>query len=159
LESELQNHGLVRAANATSADVILAHSGGCQLIDQPNALFVNPNTWPERNYFEKQWQKIVGEFHNQTPSNRVVASLFWNLVYTFSQFRYNVSLLRPYQLANRASFKSDLRCIIIRNDNDVWCTPDIERYYPNARVITLSGSHDDCWINPAKYVSSMLEQL
>jgi hypothetical protein len=43
------------------------------------------------------------------------------------------------------------RAIIIRNAEDVFCTPSIASDVKN-RVVLLPGHHDDCWYDPNPYV-------
>ena len=41
--------------------------------------------------------------------------------------------------------------IVIQNDDDVFCAPNLNKLIKQ-RVVSLPGQHDDCWHNTKPYI-------
>ncbi len=155
LEHGLQERGLIKASQLADADVIIGHSGGCLLASNANSVFIDPTGWPEKSFFSKFIDKLVKDMKarkREKATVKFLLKLLSNLWYILIHPMYNLRMVRPYRRVNKPSFTSALACTIIRNEDDSWCTPEIASIYPNSKVYTLPGEHDDCWSNPEPYV-------
>jgi hypothetical protein len=154
-EAELQARGFESTPNPDNASLIIAHSGGCLLVDphtQAHVLLINPTVWPDQNYLRKFFTKLSRSFSDQHHMREACLAFIDNLRYTLQRPHHNVSMFKPYLAANKPSFQSPLKCTIIRNQDDAWCTPNIDTHYPNAQIHILPGHHDSCWIEPIPHI-------
>ncbi|HWB38761.1 MAG TPA: hypothetical protein VG604_00790 [Candidatus Saccharimonadales bacterium] len=149
LEHQLHTAGFSSADKASKATVVISHSGGCLLHVTGKHVMINPTVWPERSFVRK--------FLNNLVHDLLLENLLWGMWYLVTHFAYNIRLYRPYLLSNRPQFHSNETALIIRNDQDGWCSPMVEKIYPKAEIKHLPGSHNDCWRHPEEYVKLIVD--
>jgi hypothetical protein len=154
----------VRSANfritrdPQQADVIVAHSGGCFILPKAHhaqlILLIGLPYWPGKSIATALLEKIRLDIstHRQ---NRSLAQWLrkttWN-----SWYFWNTANNRRMLLGKRTGEHwQATHAMLVRNRNDVTCTPDPEDLHfehPPA-LLSLFGQHDDCWIHPETYLA------
>lgn len=162
LRASLTTHGFTVTNTALQADIIIAHSAGCNLIQAGHhasiVLCINPTYWPGRSVLGRGVRKIMQDiaFVSRRRSFKWwLLKTFWNMTYLVTSpmrmLRIKLALFR-----NQLPASTAISLLIIRNGNDPWCTPEITRKYEpaaNVSFISLPGTHDDVWERPERYVS------
>jgi hypothetical protein len=138
---------------ANRATLVIAHSGGCYLLpkDQSNKLIllVGIPYWPGKSIFRGIIQKVRADMQiNRFTFNACKG--FWNIVYVLMQ-PYKSLLMWQATHKSRPLESIPSSAILIRNQSDTFCTPEISKQVPN-KIISLPGQHDDLWHNPKPYV-------
>jgi hypothetical protein len=162
LREELQRHGYVVTDDPAGADVVLAHSAGAFLVPvgarSQLLVLIDPPYWPGRSMIVRSAQKVVRDVGARAQDGllwRWPAKTWWNLVYLFDDLPRVGTVVR----AIRDDSLPDIiaaagHVVIIRNDRDAWCAPDIDHLVGGGHVDVhhLPGDHDDCLHHPAPYV-------
>jgi hypothetical protein len=161
----LKRRGHTIAPDTLKADYIIAHSGGCYTVpplrDEQTLILVNPTYWPGRAVPIRAGNMVKQMIISMRPGNRPIFHFYKNL--------RNVGYLIRHHKANRfiawrsASFNLEQeiahkRTLLIRNHNDPWLTPDLERLQlanPHLQIAKLPGDHDDLWLHPEPYINLM----
>ncbi len=82
----------------------------------------------------------------------------WNILYLIKDA--SRTLIISHHASRRRFLKAlgQRHTLLIRNDNDAWCTPTIDDIpVTQLQVVRLPGQHDDCWHNPEPYVRLLTE--
>lgn len=169
LRKALTSAGFRLISKAEEADIIVSHSGGCFFLPRtpPDQMIVliNPPFWPGKPLIVSVFQKIWWDFKAFARRGKVLGWLFktaWNTVHLV---RYLGVSLTISLKARKRNFYTSLHqdyVVIIRNDQDAWCTPDIQKVLEPHRIFpvhTLPGQHDDCWADPGPYVEVIQSEL
>lgn len=140
------------------ADIVIAHSGGCFLIpsDLPakQVIMIGLTYWPGRSIVRALFEKNWNDFHAHRRDRNAVAWLHkfkWNLLY-FWDMPYNLRMLRA---RSRGDFWQARKLTLIRNEEDTFCTPDVQNapFTHKPRFVSVPDQHDDCWLHPERYLS------
>jgi hypothetical protein len=158
LIATLQATGFDITTNASRADIIIAHSGGCFVLPEQHrarlVLLIGVPHWPGKSMARGIYQKVVSDYalHRHTQMLRQwLLKTSWHGIY-FWHMVYNWRMLR----AIKRPFHTDAdRVVLIRNREDTSCTPDIAQLpaLPQQTFLALPGQHDDCWLHPERYAA------
>lgn len=148
----LQSEGYTETI-ATDASVIIAHSAGVHRL--PNApankliVLIGVPYWPGKPVLQSLMQKM---WHDITSENllRLAKKYVRGTWYIIKQPVLNIKTLHGVFGVGIAA-KIPTKAVIVRNQHDPFCTPNIPQLLPND-IIMLPGFHDDCWPNPIPYV-------
>lgn len=144
------------------ADVVFAHSGACYelKLKSPATYYylLDPPYWPGKSIYRRVWD------HAQNSSKfakakfgwkfMIIKSL-WHVVYVFAKPSYTVNGFNRTENLDFLKDLSEKGVVIIRNEEDEFCTPSIEvalTGYPNVSYVTVPGIHDDYYYNPQAYI-------
>jgi hypothetical protein len=160
MRSLLSQRGYEERTDVTDADVIIAHSAGCWLIDEaanPKLVFYigaainNPSfhNWAMANKNNtrafmrdrslKGGAKILGE----------------HIIYGTLQPKRNRDILKKSKTAVLRAYP-DAQVVFIANQDDPWPNGAIlEKFLDDQpwSFISLPGSHDNVWLKPETYVA------
>jgi len=141
------------------AEIIIAHSGGCYLIPENNrancVLLIDMPFWPRKSLFSSFVQKFFRDlkFSFKFRYKRwYIYKTFWNLLYGLNIFR-GVRMYRGKKQNKPWGIKVP-KLIVVRNENDTFCMPDLDQlpFVYKPQLVDLPGEHDDCWVNPERYL-------
>jgi hypothetical protein len=172
-EGEWQGHRFRKALavadysitkDVRSADIIIAHSGGCYYVpldlrDDQLVILINPTYWPGKPLARRAAAMSLQIVKAIRCGNEPLFQLhktFRNLGYLFWHSGKNYEIIRrakKFELPVEAKHRNT---IIIRNLHDPWLTPDLKnlkRLNPHLQILELSGEHDDCWVHPERYIN------
>lgn len=150
LEFFLGNAGYLPADKIQSADLVIAHSGGCFLLpdDLPaqNILLVNPTLWPHKKLVVSLFEKHRTEKMRFTARIR---SIFYALVHPIN----NIRMFFGRKVANLPPIRQGT--YIVRNHQDPYLSPLVAQKLAEQgySLHELPGRHDDLWIHPKPYIS------
>ncbi|HSX04908.1 MAG TPA: hypothetical protein VLF69_00325 [Candidatus Saccharimonadales bacterium] len=153
----LEQAGFTIAANPTQADVILAHSGGCFLIPQPNRakliVQVGIAYWPHKLWLASTVRKVYREGKLYFRQHRLREWAHkWLYHVRYSSLSTALRMLRSRPI--NQPWNSTQPQVIVRNHHDVYCSPEIYKvaFRGPRTFLSLPGEHDDCWEHPEPYV-------
>lgn len=156
--AQLVASGFRLTKDASKADVLIGHSGGCFLIPEETRatqiIQIGIPYWPGHSMASSIWRKIVADLASHRGGGLLlwIRKTFWNMVY-FWNMPANVRML----LARKAGtmWKYGSITVVARPELDTICTSemDILPFSHKATHITIQGHHhDDCWRYPQKYI-------
>jgi hypothetical protein len=169
-QQALTQAGYAVTPDPSSADIVVAHSGGCMLVplDKPGqtTLLINPTYWPGNVPRKQAARKSMQDCRQYGTRNalRQLQHHLWNVWYLLTDWRHSRELLRA---AKRFDFPNDIaipagRVIVVRNEHDPWLTDNLgalQQAHPNIQLVHLPGNHDDCWYNPQIYVNLLQSEV
>lgn len=141
------------------ADVIITHSGGCLLLPSEirakQIIHVAPYYWPNKSWFACMSRKLLDDLqthHAEGDLHFWAHKTFWNFVY-FWRMSANFKMMR--RLKGKDRWRHGEITAVVRPRFDTFCIPEPKSlpYKPSAVYISMPGSHDDCWRDPAPYIS------
>lgn len=158
--SRLKKRGIAEA-KAEQADIIIAHSSGCYLVPNENKakliVLIGLPYWPKRSLITSGViNTALGlKYH------RAGGSVTWWLNKLSHNFWY--MLARPsatyYAYAKHSASHlpdgKNKKVLLVRNKNDAFCHPDIQKLLPktkNYKLVEMPGDHEHCWLHPEKYI-------
>lgn len=158
LVATLEKAGFNVTKNPATASILIGHSGGCLLIPPKNhAQFIvqiGVPYWPGRSWFLGTIKKVQREAVTYRQERRLgewAHKWFYYMIYAFNvsagvRMARNLPVTKPWNNAQQQ--------VIIRNQFDEYCSPDITQVPFNGprTFISLPGGHDDCWMHPGPYV-------
>ncbi len=159
MQRAIVNAGYTLSSDPSSADAIIAHSGGCYLIPKDlraeKIILIGIPYWPGKSIARGTVQKTR---HDAKHSFRAryrrwwTYKTAWNSLYIF-QLHRAFNMLRGRAAGNIWRLPAQ-KTIVIRNEEDTFCMPDLQQlpFMKQPVLLTWSGGHDDCWIHPQKYV-------
>ena len=162
-EASARQAGFEIVKDARTADVIVAHSGGCYLVPEKNSatkiLLVGPSCWPGKPLPMAFLQKFYRDFkaHSQDDALRFWChKTLWNSVYVWNVWA-NWRMLLAMKLFMYRQF-DPATAVIVRNANDTFVTPNVANlpFASNIQIVNLPGEHDDLWTYPEKYINLMV---
>jgi hypothetical protein len=140
------------------ADIIIAHSGGCFVVPENNhaklVLLIGLPCWPGKSTAkalrQKVWLDIITHQRNGLLAEWLQKTgwhswYFWNMA-------NNRRMLRGMRAE---AHRTATDAVLVRNQNDVQCTPDPRQLHFNYSppLLSLPGQHDDCWLHPEPYIA------
>jgi len=161
LRAELVNAGYTIAKDATKADIIIAHSGGCFYVPLNNTdqkvMLIGPPYWPDKSPARSMMEKIYLDMTYRMREQNFLYFLQktqWNIIYLIADIPRALNIGKSVRLKKLVSLFNKSRVIVVRNKDDAWCMPDLKSALINekATFYELPGEHDDCWIHPKAYV-------
>lgn len=153
----LQQAGYTLSSDPQTADIVLAHSGGCFVIPPtPQAkrlIMIGLPFTPGKSTARALLEKNRAEFRYFRRQHHLVAwlhKLCWHSLY-FWKMPTNFRML---QAQRQGAFWQLQRVTVIRNRDDLCCTPDCTAlmFGQPPALIALSGQHDDLWLHPEPYL-------
>ncbi|MDB5169448.1 MAG: hypothetical protein JWO41_804 [Candidatus Saccharibacteria bacterium] len=155
MRRQLNKAGMAPVKSATEADIIIAHSAGCWLIDpraHPRLVFYVG--LPLRAANLKMFMTATRTINQYSvgPRHRFNHA-WWGLFYGFSRAKRNLYIIRHAKTATISDF-SDAQQVMIGNRYDPWLeTPRMSELMDSKpwAFVSLSGSHDNIWEEPEKY--------
>jgi hypothetical protein len=158
LSKALASEGFALVHDPKSADIIIAHSGGCFLVPKAQraklVLLIGMPYWPKRSWVVCTSRKVGREWRLYKQQGRLLQWAHkWGNHLRYSLDLKGTILMAVNRSANK-SWNSHNHQVIIRNKNDTYCAPGIvEAPFKGPRTfISLPGEHDDCWDNPKPYM-------
>lgn len=152
LRKSLQKRGFVISKNPQTADVLIAHSGGCFVVpEQSNAkliLLIGLPYWPGKSLLkciaEKNKMALKTAIREKTlPA--FMRKLPWHALYMGNLVR-NFQMLGGHKSGVVWQTKSP-KTILIRNRHDANCTDNVNdlKFENQVALLSLPHEHDDCW--------------
>ncbi len=154
----LSQAGFEVTSNYQAADIVIAHSGGCFLVPRQSKakqnIMIGLTYWPGRSIVRSLFEKIWNDLrhhHNNRKTRAWLQKSFWNLVY-FWNMPHTLRMLRGRA---RGEFWNVQSLTVVRNAEDSFCTPDLKHipFTHPPHFVALPDQHDDCWLNPDRYIS------
>lgn len=168
LRKELRESGFSITKKRHDADIIVAHSAGCFWLEdtRPDQLLVliDPPYWPGRTVKERAKEKSHANFHYRRYDYAHHLWLIRNLLgiyYAIRDMKRSIRIAKHVKGYDLPAVIMDKSAVIVRNELDAWCTPDLEplkKVNPTLQIITLPGEHDDWYFNPKPY-ARLLQSL
>jgi hypothetical protein len=165
---EAQKHGIVPAASADTADIIMTHSGGCYLVpSSPKAkliVHIDPS-------FGLRGKLLMGQFTNilfgsgaqikDWGLSNFLKIRCWNL---FDIFFHPVRNTRIFGLwaADKVLPTPASAIIVVHNRGDISHTKAFAKLCSvnkQSVLVELPGLHEDCWFNPGPYIDLIYKEL
>lgn len=160
LRAELETKGYRIIKDAKTADVIIAHSGGCFMVP-PDAraklvLLIGISYWPKKPWFVCMAKKIwydARHFRQERTLSEWFRKTAANTLYIGNLPR-NMRMWHAWKIKGTIWKLPSATTVAIRNQYDVFCTPELSElpFEEKIHFIELPGQHDDLWINPKPYV-------
>lgn len=169
----LLKHGFALTDQLTHADIVIAHSGGCYVVPKSErlavtlakpkfVLWIDPPYWPGKpvlsSTVQVMWLEIITSIRNKTLKFCIVKTI-WNIWYIIKEPLYGLRVIRARQRMSLLALFSSPNNVVVRNEDDAWCAPDIDKYINNSKLLRLPGQHDDCWYHPDVYVQILADQF
>ena len=161
--AELSKSSLSVTKDLKSADIIFAHSAGCYLVpkDVPaqTIILVGLPYWPGRSSLSSVLKNLtVGlrQHHSEGDIKWWFSKLAHNLYYIITRPQANWYVLTRHKIENLPISNEGKKIILVRNQEDTFCHPDVQKLVQRVseyKFIELPGAHDNCWVNPAKYIN------
>ncbi len=151
------------AKSMSEAGVIIAHSGGAYLISpdkiHTKLLIVGPTFWAGKGLLKSFIQNLqhgYSLFVTERSRPAWLHKMAWHSIYALtrplSSFRMWRGWLQRHDWWRKLN-QSGEKIIIIRNNNDAFCGPDISLLLSTDIIFkNVPGFHDDLWLNPKPYV-------
>ena len=145
------------------ADIIIAHSTACYSLPTktPANMFmlIDPPYWPGKSIFQRRFAGPSAEESSPASPKGLkykLTKLAYGAFYAAQKPNY-ASLV--FKQDNRLDFLQNIKdksVILVRNQQDNQCSPDIEvaiSSYSNIKYVVLPGEHDDFYSNPQPYIN------
>lgn len=159
LTDALHQAGFVIVQDPAAADIIFAHSGGCYLVPPKNqaklVVLAGLPYWPGRPWVIATAKKLLQDAQlRRDQHNQSYNWLRKELLHARYTSHVGAHLRMWFKQNIRNDWNGDQPQVIIRNQHDAYCRPDItELPFRGPRTfISFPGGHDDCWDNPKSYV-------
>jgi hypothetical protein len=154
--------GFESTNQAETADIIVAHSGGCFYLPPAKSgqltVLINPPYWPGKPLLLSVWQTLWWPLRYYARPDSLA---FW-----FKKTAWNgiYMLTRPHKAfwiakhARQRQFYVALRqrrVVIIRSSRDPWLMPDASnllKKHADFDYKPVPGEHDDCWLTPGPHI-------
>ena len=163
LKRELEANGHQLIKNARNADVIIAHSLGCYLISNDSKaskiLLTGLPYGPRKRLPLLTIQKIVTNCVRSIGDRKLLYWLrkgFWNSAYFFLRPKAHVNLKKLNNPNYLPGSRKQRKILLIKNDEDKLTNIEHLKEVINQKdweVVTISGRHEDLWMNPDRYIS------
>ncbi len=165
-EKLLNSKGFDVMNDTRKADVVVAHSLGCFMLpakmEAKRVILIGIPYWPGKSVIKS----LTNNLRHEAKQKK---GFIWWLKRSIHA-AYYATLRAPYTfsgLRKRSKLRFNLPSdpsgvIMIRNELDGFCHPDIQKILPQTakyRLINVGGGHEDWWINPAPYVDLILKHL
>ena len=154
----LEQAGYEVISDASQADIIIAHSGGCfALPDHVRArkiVLVGITYWPGRSLAGSMVRKVIDDLHEHHREGELrfwLQKSWFNLLYAF-RITQGLCMLRGRH--DGRVWRYGKQVVVVRYSHDTFCTPDLGTlpFTDPPKIVQLPGHHDDCWRKPAAIV-------
>jgi hypothetical protein len=157
------HRGYTTVKDPYKADIVIAHSSGCYLV--PNNIhpkqivLIGIPYWPKKRAYSSVAHNITVGLKNHSRGTNFfwwVNKLAHNFFYIFAHpaaTYFALTKMKPKNLPEHP------KVILIRNMNDTFCHPNIQKLLPKTRsykFAELPGDHEDCWLHPEPYIKLIL---
>src|SRR5262249_31508955 len=128
-------------------------------------ILIDPAYWPGKSIISRVLSKKNSDsklVRAQLGWKALFKKTFWELVYIFTKPNYTVLAIKQNGNLNFLVDLKDKPIYVIRNQNDYFCSPDIEvalQSHPNIRYVKLPGEHDDYYTNPQPYIALLTKSI
>lgn len=161
LRRRLQAAGFKPAERAETADVIIAHSGGCYLLPaaaKPKlVLYVGMPLVRRKTvatYLKAEGRNLGTYLWDRHPL--LLLHIFAGcLYYALTQLPRNLAIIQHIK-ATEACVYNDAQIVFVANRHDPWPkAADLDGYKRSKpwAFVSLPGCHDNIWEDPAAYVA------
>lgn len=167
--SKLKNAGFAVAKHPKQADIIIAHSVGCYFLPKHKKakviVLINPPYWPRRSIVRRQRQMSKNEYDFLLQTfglRRLLLDRFWQLFYLMAKPAYSYSVLKNHGELDFLTKLDDLKTILVRNQGDEFCSPEIKEvisHYRNIDYVEVPGYHSDYYTNPQPYIDLIIKAI
>jgi hypothetical protein len=157
LHTALRQSGYIIIDDLQQADIILAHSGGCFILQprpEQHVVMVGPAYHPGRLFVVAFSMKLALDIRSHYRAGQIdfwIRKTYWNIIYT-RKIPTHVRMLRGRA---RGAFWEHKNVTVVRNIDDPLCTPnfaDMPFTTTPQRFVTVPGSHDELWRAPEPIV-------
>jgi hypothetical protein len=157
MRKELAKRGFDNSKDPATADVIIAHSGGCFIIPAYAAakliICINPPHWPGKPLRESGAEKLRVGFAASRANKAMglfIKAQIRNIFYLWNIPRYRKMWLG---IKDGSAWRLQMKVVLIRNQNDTF-SPDTDTlpFETDVIAVEVPGGHDDCWDNPKPYI-------
>lgn len=162
IRKSLEEKGFGHASTAVDADIIIAHSLGCYLIPRGHRakviILIGLPYWPGRPVPLSVLRNTVENIRSSVRDGSAwwLNKLLHNLWYILVRPSASYDALTQRRLAFLPKARSSQHILLIRNSDDAFCHPHIEKMLPDdlgyAYLDMAEKLHEDCWLNPDPYV-------
>jgi len=160
--AELTRQGFKTTEDPTKADIVIAHSGGCFMLPEPNGhqltVLMNPPYWPGKPLTLSAVQSLwwnAETFAKEGAFGFWLKKVCWNTWYIFRYPTKSRWIIRHAHKRELHQAINQRRTLIIRSNQDNWLAPNASNVIAEHADFTyreLPGIHDDCWLHPAPYI-------
>ena len=165
----LKQNGFEERKRIANADVIVAHSTGCYRLKENNnaklILLIGPPYWPTKSILHRLLKKKGHDTRHRLRNEGLlftINKLLFEIIYVIIKPSYTFIALKHHRYLHFLELIKNKRVILIRNEEDFLCSPEIEqavKNYENVCYVELPGGHDDFMTNPGPYVDLILKEL
>lgn len=157
----LRHEGYIPAPDIASADIVLAHSAGCWLInDMTQAKLVIYVGMPlaqdrPRQTFRRASSRNIHTFISNRHFLSVLKIGLYSLYYGLRQPVRNLEIVKAVKNA-QFNINPDTCTVFIANRHDPWPqSVRLQQYLKKQdwAFVSLPGSHDNVWEHPERYVA------
>jgi hypothetical protein len=158
LRKVLVSRGFAISKNPQTADVLIAHSGGCFVVPENHSakliLLIGLPYWPGKSLAQCVIEKNIMALKTAIRTHALgtfLRKLPWHVLYMINMIR-NVRMLGGYK--SGAVWRTNSpKTILVRNRYDANCTEDPGefKFQHNTALLSLPHEHDDCWDHPELY--------
>jgi hypothetical protein len=141
--------------NPETADVIIAHSGGCFMLPRKTTaklvILVGLPYWPDKHPLQGTREKIKLESKDFWWYKK---SLF-NAYYLISKPVYSIKMNKERKKLTLPKYQ-EATVLLLRNEHDTYMHSGKSQLLAeekNWKFKQLKGQHDDLWLNPAFYIA------
>lgn len=161
LRRELNTQGFSVTSDIASADILIAHSGGCYLLPEngkANLVLLVGIPWhPTEHPLRGLMRKVQYEVKDLWWYKKT----FFNIWYLLTRPLRWVRMYHAWK-SKRLPSTSESIVLAVRNKNDHFMHPVDSAALATSRgwkMENLTGHHDDLWINPKPYVELIKRHL
>lgn len=161
LRRELHQAGF-QVVKRGPTDVIIAHSGGCYLLDErPDArliLLVGLPYWPGVHPSKSVVRKILGESKTLWWFKKLLFSTIYIFAHPLRWYRMHIG----WKNIHLPTTDIDTTIVAVRNKDDHFSHPaHLEKLAKEKdwKFNTFDSHHDDIWVNPKPYVELISKEL
>lgn len=144
-------------ATIQSADIIIAHSGGCWLIpvDARPKLVIYVGMPLAQEQPRQTWQAAKGAMVKYGNLKHTVKTTVWNSYYSIRQPRRNLGMIKMAKTAQPVIFPG-CPTVFVANQHDPWTkSKNMQNYLRDFdwAFVSMPGAHDDIWEHSKRYTS------
>jgi hypothetical protein len=163
MRQALEVAGYAPTDNPHTADVLLAHSGGCLLVpaDTQAKLILNVGYtyWPGRPLALSHAMNARQQFMSSAARKQLLSELGWGFVY-IAHFAHTLRLVKAWPRRQKKLTSADGRFVFVRNRHDSFCAPHmLISLTPHSSLVSLPGDHNDLWHHPEVYINLLESEL
>ncbi len=151
----LEEQGFEMTHDMSEADIIIAHSGGCYMLNSQKAakliLLIGLPYWPGKNLISCLAGKVKLEKKDKRFFEKTLFSVFYGIIYIPKW----IIMLRAYLRKDFDVIRAD-KVLLIHNEQDTFMNSKESQKISKQhgwQYVSMPGQHDDLWDNPGPYIS------